>query len=60
MERLSLEGSASRSRLVPEDIMSRVSDFVTLGLVNIHAMHQACGYIRKKVMDLTHKKQVVK
>ena len=32
---------------------------MTLGLV-IHAMNQACGYIRKKIMDLTHKKQVVK
>jgi len=29
------------------------------GLVNIHAMHQTCGYIRKKIMDLTRKKQVV-
>ena len=37
-----------------------VSGFVTLGLVNIHAMHQACGYIRKKIMDLTCKKQGVK
>jgi len=25
-----------------------------------HAMHQACRYIRKKITDLTHKKQVVK
>ena len=31
---------------------------MTLGLVNIYAMHQACGYIRKKIMDLTRKKQV--
>ena len=36
------------------------SGFVTLDHVNIHAMHHACGYIRKKIMDLTHKKQVVK
>ena len=59
---LGLEGSTSPSRLGLEDITSRswVSGFVTLGLVNIHAMHQACGYIRKKIMDLTHKKQVVK
>ena len=57
-----LEGSTSRSRLGFEDITSRsrVSGFVTLGLVNIHAMHQACRYIRKKIMDLTRKKQVVK
>ena len=36
---------------------------MTLGLVNIHAihaMHQACGSIRKKIMDLARKKQVVK
>ena len=32
-ERLGLEDITSRSR---------VSGFVTLGLVNIHAMHQAC------------------
>ena len=29
-------------------------------LVNIHAMHQAWGYITKKIMDMTRKKQVVK
>ena len=60
--RLSLKGSMSWSCLGLEDITSRswVSGFVTLGLVNIHAMHQACGYIRKKIMDLTRKKQVVK
>jgi len=46
---LGLEGSTSLS----------VSGFVTLGLVNIHAVHQACGYIRKKIIDLTRKKQVV-
>ena len=39
---------------------SRSRGFVTLGLVNIHAMHQACGYISKKIMDLTRKKQVFK
>ena len=54
----------SWSRLGLEDrpITSRswVSGFLTLGLVNIHEMHQACGYIRKKIMDLTRKKQVVK
>ena len=43
-----------------EDITSRSRGFVTLGLVNIHAMHQACGYISKKIMDLTRTKQVVK
>ena len=59
---LGLEGGTSRSRLDLEDITSpsRVSGFVTLGLVNIHAMHQACGYIRKKIIDLTRKKQLVK
>ena len=52
----------SWSRLSLEDIMSRslVSGFVPLGLVNIHIMHQACKYIRKKTMDLTGNKQVVK
>ena len=57
----------SRSRLGLEDITSRslVSGFVTLGLMNIGAMHQAFGYIRKKIMDLktnyaTRKRQVVK
>jgi len=55
--RHSLEGSTSRSHLGLEDITSRSRDF---SLVNIHAMHQACGYIRKKIMDLTRKKQVVK
>ena len=39
---------------------SQFSAFVTLRLVNICAKHQACGYIRKKIMDVTHKKQVVK
>ena len=59
---LGLEGSTSRSRLGLEDITSRSRSrgMVTLGLVNIHAMHQACGYIRKKIMDLTRKKQVGK
>ena len=40
----------SRSHLGLEDTTSRsrVSGFVTLGLVNIHAMHEACGYISKK------------
>jgi len=41
-------------------ITSRFRGFVTLGLVNIHAMHQTCGYISKKIMDLIRKKQVVK
>jgi len=65
--RLSLEGPTSRSRLGVEGITSRsrVSGFVTSGLVNIGTMHQAFGYIRKKIMDLktnyaTRKKQVVK
>ena len=64
LERLGLETVSRRflERLGLEDITSRsrVSGFVTLGLVNIHAMHQACGYVRKKIMDLTRKKQVVK
>jgi len=53
--RLGLEGSTSRSRLGLEDITSRSRSrgFVTLGLVNIGATHQAFGYIRKKIMDLT-------
>ena len=52
----------SRSCLGLEDIMSRsrLLAFVTFVLVNINAMHQPCGYIRKKIMYLTHKKQVVK
>ena len=58
---LGLEGSTSRSLLGTEDVVwSQVSGFVTLGLVNVHAMHQACGYIGKKIMDLTRKKQIVK
>jgi len=55
--RLGLQGSTSWSHLGLEDITSRSRDF---SLVNIHAMHQACGSITKKIMDLTHKKQVVK
>ena len=50
-----------------EDITSRswVSGLVTLRPVNIHAMHQTSGYIRKKIIDLrtnyaTRKKHVVK
>ena len=52
----------SPSRLGLEDITSRSQSqgFVTLGLVNIHAMHQVCGYIKKDIMDLTRKKQVIK
>ena len=49
----------SRSHLGLEDITSR-SRSRDYSLVNIHAMHQACGYITKKIMDLTRKKQVVK
>jgi len=49
----------SRSRLGLEDITSR-SRSRDFSLVNIHAMHQACGYITKKIMDLTREKQVVK
>ena len=45
------------SRLVLEDITSRSRDF---SLVNIHAMHQACGCIAKKITDLTRKEQTVK
>jgi len=60
--RLGLEGSTSQSRLGLEDITSRSQSrgFVTLGLVNIHTMHQACGYISKKITYLTCKKQVAK
>ena len=47
----------SQSRLGLEDITSRSRDF---SLVNIHAVHQACGYIRKKIIDLIRKKQLVK
>ena len=52
--RLGLEGSTSRSHLGIEDITSRsrCRDFSL-------AMHLSCGYITKKIMDLTHKKQVV-
>ena len=52
----------SRSCLGLENIKSRsrVSGFVTLGLVNTYAMYQSCGYITKNIMDLTRKKQVVK
>ena len=57
--RFGLEGSTSRSRLGLEHITSRSWSWVSW-LVNIHAMHQACGYIRKTIMDLTRKKQVVK
>ena len=56
IERLGLEGSTSRSRLGLEDMMSRSRD---LSLVKMHALHQACGYIMKKTMDLTRKKQFV-
>jgi len=49
---LGLEGSTSRLGL--EDIMSRSRDFSLVNLL------QACGYITKKIMDLTRKKQVVK
>ena len=59
VERLGLEGSASRSRLSLEDITSR-SRSRDFSLVNMCAIHQACGYIMKKIMDLTRKKQFVK
>ena len=52
-EHLGLEAlfGTSGSRLGREDITSRsrVSSFVTLGPVNIRAMHQAFGCIRKKI-----------
>ena len=57
--RLGLEGSTSRSRLGLDDITSR-SRSRDFSLVNMSAMHQACGYIMKKIMDLTRKKQFVK
>ena len=57
--RLGLEGSTSRSRLGLEYITSR-SRSRDFSLVNMRAMHQACGYIMKKIMDLTRKKQFVK
>ena len=66
MERLGLvsvsrvwKKRTSRSHLGLEDITSR-SPSCDFSLVNIHAMQQACGYISKKIMDLTRKKQVVK
>ena len=49
----------SRFRLDLEDITYR-SGSRDFSHVNIHAMHQACGYITQKIMDLTRKKQVVK
>ena len=54
------EGSTSPPRLSLEDITSwsRVLGFVTLGLVNIHAVHRAYGYISKKIMDLTRKNRL--
>jgi len=55
---LSLEKSnISVLRVQRLGLESRVS---WLGLVNIHAVHQAYGYIMKKIMDLTRNKQVVK
>ena len=63
LERLGLETVSRRffgtSRLGLEDITSR-SRSCDFSLVNIHAMHQVCGYITKKIMDLTRKKQVIK
>jgi len=49
----------SRSHYGLED-RRRSFGFRDFRFVNIHAMHQACGYIRKKLMDLNCKKQVVK
>ena len=49
----------SRSHLGLEDITSR-SRSRDFSLVNMHAVHHACGYIMKKIMDLTRKKQFVK
>jgi len=49
----------SRSRLGLEDITSR-SRSRDFSLENMRAMHEACGYIMKKIMDLTRKKQFVK
>ena len=62
LESLEKSNVESRSRIGLEDItsLSRITGFVPLGLVNSHAMHQACGYARKKIMDLTRKKQIVK
>jgi len=56
---LGLEASTSRSRLGLHDITPRSlsRDF---RLVNTHVMHQAFGYITKKIMDQTRKTQVVK
>jgi len=58
--RLGLEGSTSRSRLGLKRYITSQSRSRDFSLVNIHSMHQACGYITKKIMDLTRKKQVVK
>ena len=57
VERLGFVSVLRVQRLGLEDITSRSRDY---SLVIIHAMHQACGYITKKIMDLTRKKQVVK
>ena len=57
IERLGLVLVLRVQRLGLEDIKSRSRGF---SLVNIHAMHQACGYITNKIMALTRKKQVVK
>jgi len=57
VERLRLISVLRVQRLSLEDITSRSRDF---SLVNIHAKHRACGYITKKIMDLTRKKHVVK
>jgi len=48
-----LKNRTCRSHLGLEDITSpsRSRDF---SLVNIHSMHQTCGYITKKIMDLTY------
>ena len=61
LKRLGLEAVSRRflKRLVSsplglEDITSR-SRSRDFSLVNNHAMHQACGYIMKKIMDLNRK-----
>ena len=57
VERLGLVSVLRVQRLGLEDItsLSRSRDF---SLVNMRAMHQAWGYIMKKIMDLTRKKTI--
>ena len=42
------------------NVSDSVSWFRDFRSCEIHARHQACGYISKKIMNMTRKKQVVK